>query len=122
MKVIINSISEIEFNSHFINASEFAMALFLAGISMLAAVQACTVTPVEVPGGCASLPSYDSSTGIAGPWVVEVNQCVNTTATDNACSIEGFGSEAVYFLQQGDTSVQRGYVLSPFYISKTSSL
>lgn len=97
------------------------MALFLAGIFLLAAVQACTVTPVEVTGGCTSLPSYDPSSGIAGPWVVEVNQCVNTMATDNACSIEGFGSEAVYFLQQGDTSVQRGYVLSPIRISKTSN-
>ncbi|KAJ6131325.1 hypothetical protein N7523_001785 [Penicillium sp. IBT 18751x] len=86
------------------------MAFLLAGLSFLAAVQACTVTPVAVPSGCTNLPSYDSSTGIAGPWIVEVNQCVNTTATDNACNIEGFGSEAVYFLQQGDTSVVRGYI------------
>ena len=86
------------------------MAFLLAGLSFLAAVQACTVTPVAVASGCTNLPSYDSSTGIAGPWIVEVNQCVNTTATDNACNMEGFGSEAVYFLQQGDTSVVRGYV------------
>lgn len=86
------------------------MKLLLAGLPLLGAVQACSVTPVEVPNGCMNLPSYDPSTSIAGPWIVEVNQCINTTATDNACSIEGFGSEAVYFLQQGDTSVVRGYV------------
>ncbi|KAJ5103180.1 hypothetical protein N7532_003709 [Penicillium argentinense] len=85
------------------------MSLLLAGFSLLAAAQAA-VRPVEVSGGCASLPAYDSSARIAGPWVVPVDSCVNTTATDNVCSMEGFGSEAVYFLQQGDTSVQRGYI------------
>ncbi|CAI7667426.1 unnamed protein product [Penicillium pancosmium] len=86
------------------------MSLLIAGFSLLAAAHAATVRPVEVSGGCTKLPVYDSSAGIAGPWVVTVDQCVNTTASDNACSMEGFGSEAVYFLQQGDTGVERGYL------------
>jgi hypothetical protein len=80
------------------------MSLLIAGFSLLAAAQAASVRPVEVSGGCTKLPGYDSSAGIAGPWVVTVDQCVNTTASDNACTMEGFGSEAVYFLQQGYTS------------------
>lgn len=86
------------------------LVFLISAFSLLAAVQAASVRPVEVSGGCTKLPDYDSSTEMAGPWVVIVDQCVNTTAPDNACSMEGFGSEAVYFIQQGDTSVQRGYV------------
>ncbi|KAJ5676173.1 hypothetical protein N7462_009070 [Penicillium macrosclerotiorum] len=82
----------------------------IAALSILAAAYAATVEPVQVQGGCSSLPAYDASTGMAGPWVVEVNQCVNTTAADHSCTMEGFGSTSVYFLQQGDTSVQRGFI------------
>ena len=88
----------------------FTMSLLTVSLSLLAAVQAATVHPVQTTGGCSSLPQYDSTTGIAGPWTITVDQCQNTTATDNVCSMEGFGNEAIYFLQQGDTGVEKGYV------------
>lgn len=86
------------------------MSLLAVGFSLLAAVQAAAVVPIQTTGGCSNLPLYDSKTGIAGPWTITVDQCQNTTATDNACSMEGFGNRAVYFLQQGDTGIEKGYV------------
>lgn len=86
------------------------MSFLLAGLSLLAAAQAASVTPVAVKGGCSSLPQYDSAKGIAGPWVVTANQCVNTTAADHACSMEGFGSMSAYLIQSGETSPHHGYV------------
>ncbi|KAJ5591486.1 uncharacterized protein N7459_001855 [Penicillium hispanicum] len=86
------------------------MSFLLAGLSLLAAAQAASVSPVAVKGGCASLPQYNAQDGIAGPWVVTVDQCVNTTAADHACSMEGFGSTSVYLIQSGETSPHRGYI------------
>ncbi|KAJ5723517.1 hypothetical protein N7488_001552 [Penicillium malachiteum] len=91
------------------------MALLIAGFSLLAAAQAAKLTSVVVPGGCYNLPDYESAgpvnAGFAGPWVVYVDQCVNTTTPDNACSTEGFGSQAVAWEQEeGNTILERGYI------------
>ena len=91
------------------------MSMLLAGLSLLAVAHATYVTPVAVPNGCSNLPGYSSASGMAGPWVVTADQCVNTTTPNQACSMEGFGSVPVYFLQEGDTQVKKGFVRHPLY-------
>lgn len=87
------------------------MALLLTGFSLLAAAQAAKLSSVAVPNGCAGLPNWQSTAGFAGPWIPVVDQCVNTTAPDNACSMEGFGAEAIAFQQrEGNAIVEKGYV------------
>ncbi|KAJ5151261.1 uncharacterized protein N7482_010513 [Penicillium canariense] len=48
---------------------------------------------------------------MAGPWIVEVNQCLNTTTPHNHFTIKGLSSEAVYFLQR--VIPQRGLLKRP---------
>jgi hypothetical protein len=89
------------------------MAFLLAGLSLLATVQAAKVNPVLVPNGCASLPNLQQTgpaSGFAGPWNIVVDQCVNTTAIDNACTIEGFADVAVPITLDGQTDVKSGFV------------
>ncbi|KAJ5664633.1 hypothetical protein N7462_011446 [Penicillium macrosclerotiorum] len=89
------------------------MALLFAGFSLLAAAHAANVTPVQVPYGCASLPNLQQTgpnTGFAGPWNIVVDQCVNTTATDNACTIEGFRDVARDVTVDGQPEARKGFV------------
>ncbi|QKX63247.1 uncharacterized protein TRUGW13939_10416 [Talaromyces rugulosus] len=89
------------------------MAFLLAGLSLLATVQAANVKPVLVPNGCASLPNLQQTgpaSGFAGPWNIVVDQCVNTTAIDNACTIEGFGDMAVPITLDDQPDVKSGFV------------
>ncbi|KAJ5108484.1 hypothetical protein N7456_005159 [Penicillium angulare] len=87
------------------------MALLLTGLSLLAATQAAKLTSVPVPNGCAGLPNWGATGRIAGPWIPVVDQCVNTTATDHACTMEGYGTQAVAFQQQqGNNVVEKGYI------------
>lgn len=62
-----------------------------------------TVTPVALAGGCASYPEYDASTGIAGPWIIQLNSCENST-------IEGFGDNSQLIRRNGDTGIHEGRV------------
>lgn len=89
------------------------MKSILAALSLLATAQAANVTPVRVPNGCASLPMRQQtgiSTYFAGPWSVRVDQCVKTTATDNACTIEGFPNVARDTILDGQTEGKYGFV------------
>ncbi|KAA8642944.1 hypothetical protein EYZ11_001077 [Aspergillus tanneri] len=86
------------------------MALLFAGLSLLGTAVAKSVSIVPLEGGCAALPGYDASRGIAGPWTIEVNGCVNSTASNEPCSIEGYGSSAVYRILAGDNGVHQGYI------------
>ncbi|EAW14395.1 uncharacterized protein ACLA_074320 [Aspergillus clavatus NRRL 1] len=88
----------------------------LAALSLLAprALAEGQATPepiaVPVPGGCSGLPLYDASTGIAGPWVIQTNQCTNTTAPGQPCTIEGYGDSVVMRYQSGVSGIYQGYV------------
>ncbi|KAJ5807068.1 hypothetical protein N7474_010660 [Penicillium riverlandense] len=89
------------------------MAFLLASLSLLATVQAANVTPVLVPNGCASLPNLQQTgpaSGFAGPWNIVVDQCVNKTAINKACTIEGFADVARPITLDGQTEAKRGFV------------
>ncbi|KAK2757115.1 hypothetical protein FQN54_005085 [Arachnomyces sp. PD_36] len=84
----------------------------LLAVSSIAAVAQAlpNVTPVLAEGGCSVYPGYDADTGIAGPWVVMVDQCVNSTTPGVPCTIEGFGSSAEPRILAGDTGIHEGYI------------
>ena len=89
------------------------MALLFVSLSLLAIAHAAEVTPVPVPYGCTSLPNVQQTgpnSGFAGPWNVVVDQCVNTTAADNACTIEGFRNVARSITVDGQPEAKRGFV------------
>ncbi|KAJ6027781.1 hypothetical protein N7499_001239 [Penicillium canescens] len=92
------------------------MAFLFAGLSLLATAHAAEVTPVPVPYGCASLPNVQQTgpnSGFAGPWNIIVDQCVNTTAADSACTIEGFRNVARTITVDGQPEAKRGFVGLP---------
>ncbi|KAJ5672950.1 hypothetical protein N7507_002077 [Penicillium longicatenatum] len=83
------------------------MAFLLAGLLLLAAAQAATVEPVALH--CYNLPMWQAtgiSSGFSGPWALIVDQCVNTTDVNNACTMEGFRSRSSSIDQQ----VDKGYI------------
>jgi hypothetical protein len=87
------------------------MAFLLAGLLLLAAAQATTVEPVALH--CYNLPMWQAtgiSSGFSGPWALIVDQCVNTTDVNNACTMEGFRSRSSSIDQQ----VDKGYVRYSF--------
>lgn len=91
----------------------FLSSTLLAMSSIAAIAQALpSVTPVPVTGGCSAFPDYDADTGIAGPWVVTIDQCTNSTTPDEPCLNEGFGSNAQPRRLAGDTGIHQGYVSS----------
>jgi hypothetical protein len=67
----------------------------------LAASAVPTVTVVPLDNSCTSWPLWDASTGIAGPWLVEVN----STGTD----IDGHSDTSVSGFRAQDGKAQ-GYV------------
>src|SRR4051812_33968822 len=92
------------------------MAFLFAGLSLLATAHAAEVTPVPVPYGCASLPNVQQTgfnSGFAGPWNIVVDQCVNTTAADNACTTEGYRNVARTITVDGQPEAKRGFVGFP---------
>lgn len=95
------------------------MAFLLAGLSFLAAAQAATVERVAL-ADCYNLPMWEAtgpSSGFSGPWALIVDQCVNTTDVNNACTMEGFRSQASSIDQQ----VDKGYVRSPLSARSSNS-
>lgn len=82
----------------------------LLALSLVALAQAVpNVTPVLAQGGCSVYPSYDASTGIAGPWIIQVDQCTNTTSSQ-PCSINGYGDNVQVRRLADDTGIHEGYV------------
>ncbi|KAJ5536331.1 hypothetical protein N7513_009517 [Penicillium frequentans] len=84
------------------------MSFLLAGLSLLAAAHAATVEPVAL-SNCYNLPMWEAtgpSTGFSGPWALIVDQCVNTTDPNGACTMEGFRSQSSSIDQQ----VDKGYI------------
>jgi len=61
------------------------------------------VTVVPATGGCSAYPAYDESTGIAGPWTIQVNQCDNST-------IEGYGDNCQLFRRSGEDGITMGSI------------
>jgi hypothetical protein len=62
------------------------------------------ITAVLLPGGCSAYPSYDATTGIAGPWVVQAVQTNNS-------AIENFGNVAEF--SRGATQIRWGSIVFP---------
>lgn len=82
----------------------------LLSLSLVALARAVpAVTPVLAQGGCSVYPAYDASTGIAGPWTIQVDQCSNTT-TSQPCSMNGYGDNVQVRRLAGDTGIHEGYV------------
>lgn len=73
------------------------------------------VTPVLLTDGCASFPDYDASTGIAGPWILQLNSCDNP-------DIEGFGDNSQLIRREGDTGIHEGRVNHPLVILARPSI
>jgi hypothetical protein len=67
------------------NQNAFPLDIWLAALTPLARAIPI-VTPV-LAGGCAAYPNYDASTSIAGPWILQLNSCENST-------IEGYGDNS----------------------------
>lgn len=82
-----------------------ALAISLAGLATVAQTIP-TVTPVLLTGGCGAYPSYDASTLIAGPWILQLNSCDNST-------IEGYGDNSQLIRRSGDTGIHKGRVCCP---------
>ncbi|OOF91581.1 hypothetical protein ASPCADRAFT_210941 [Aspergillus carbonarius ITEM 5010] len=82
----------------------------LTGLSMLGSAYAATVQPVVAEGGCTNIDSYSPETGSTSPFMLVASGCVNTTASDQACSIEGFGDTSVVFRTAGETGIHEGYI------------
>jgi hypothetical protein len=61
------------------------------------------VIPVLAGTDCSVYPGYDSSTGIAGPWILQTDSSSNS-------SIEGFGDSVDMFYQEGVEGIYEGYV------------
>jgi len=61
------------------------------------------VTVVPATGGCSVYPSYDASTGIAGPWTIILND------SDNP-DIEDFGDNCQLFRTAGETGIHEGRI------------
>lgn len=91
----------------------FLSSTLLAVSSIATIAQAVpNVTPVVAKGGCSVYPGYDADTGIAGPWVITIDQCTNSTTPDEPCTNEGFGSNSQVRRLAGDTGIHQGYVSS----------
>lgn len=71
------------------------ISAILTTFSVLGAAYASSVQPVVAPNGCYNIPSYYPYTGTTGYFMLTVSGCVNGTATDKACSIEGFRDTTV---------------------------
>lgn len=82
--------------------SLLTLAVGLAALNSVASAIP-TVTPVLLTGGCASYPSYDASTLVAGPWILQLNSCDNST-------IEGFGDNSQLIRRAGDTWIHEGRI------------
>lgn len=92
----------------------FLSRTLLAMSSVTAIAQAVpNVTPVVAEGGCSVYPGFDADTGIAGPWVITVDQCTNSTTPGEPCTNEGFGSGSQVRRLAGDTGIHEGYVSFP---------
>ncbi|KAL1967824.1 hypothetical protein VTN77DRAFT_2513 [Rasamsonia byssochlamydoides] len=82
----------------------------LLALSLVALARAVpNVTAVLAQGGCSVYPDYDASTGIAGPWIIQVDQCTNMT-TSQPCSINGYGDSVEVRRLAGDTGIHEGYI------------
>ncbi|KAJ5085076.1 hypothetical protein N7532_009847 [Penicillium argentinense] len=84
-------------------------ALLAVALCLLAGVhaqsRAASVVPVE---GCAALPNYNNATNIAGPWTIRVDGCTNATATQESCSIEGFGASCDVTRSADEKGIEKG--------------
>lgn len=66
-----------------------------------------TVVPVQ---GCFVLPGYSDATKIAGPWTIKVDGCRNAAASENACSVDGYGAGCDVNRTVEDKGIERGFV------------
>ncbi|PWY89066.1 hypothetical protein BO70DRAFT_160640 [Aspergillus heteromorphus CBS 117.55] len=82
----------------------------LTTLSMLGAAYAASVQPVLATGGCASINSYSPQTGSAENFFLAATGCVNVTAPDQACPIEGFAQTSVVLQAAGVTGISEGYI------------
>ncbi|KAA8643917.1 hypothetical protein EYZ11_005482 [Aspergillus tanneri] len=67
----------------------------LTAVSLLGAACASSVTPVVAAGGCGNIHSYYPYTGTTGYFMVTVSGCVDASAPDHTCAIEGFRDTVV---------------------------
>lgn len=85
--------------------------LALSFLTAVSAVPNVTVVPASsgASNPCSVYPSYDSTSSIAGPWIIQL-------ANSDNPAIEGFGDNSQLFRTSGETGIHEGRVCLPIPI------